>query len=75
MNIIPETDSANEQKADNKRQILLHRTPVAKHHLPRHPHQDGDGEDDATAAKHDCRVRTPLVGFVDDVALIRNAEI
>ena len=39
------------------------------------PHPCPNQEDNATATQHNCRMRRPLVRLINDVTLVRNAEI
>ena len=65
--VIHEADTGHQRDAQQERPLL-------------HPEECGvephaQQVDDAATAQHDALVRTALIGFVNDIALIRNAEI
>ena len=73
MDVIYKTDARYEEQADKEWHIR-------ENVLSLNEHKDSPGnhrerKDDASATEDNCRMRTSLVRFIDDVALVRNAEI
>lgn len=67
MHIIYKTDARHHRQRQHEPRIL--------EAVGQEVSQCSEVEDDSSTSERDARVRTPLIGLVDDVALVRNAEI
>ena len=74
-NILSHQHQASQRKQDDERNTDAPHIPgkalrVPLHHHQHSPHNHGERENHASPAKHDGRVRRPLIRFVDDVEVV-----
>ena len=72
-NIVPEAHARDQHKAAKERQIG-NNILALRHHQHR-PRDHAQRENHPASPQHDARVRAPLVGLVNDVALVCNLKV